>query len=112
MILVETYSDETEGDFRAAVDGLLANDSVPPRRTWWRPYEVRGLYEWKDVRFREFFCAAYSVGICLWQIARDGGKRRVILLPSAALVMYVEPTMVGRGEEVPVSAADVTAARP
>lgn len=34
MTLVETYADETEADFRAAMDELLTNVPVPPRRDW------------------------------------------------------------------------------
>lgn len=107
MTLVETHSGETEDELRAAIDELLTQVPIPPRRDWWHPYELRGLYEWQGIQFRHFFCIAGSVEIWVWKSAVDGGPRRVILLPGESLTMFVDPTMIGRGVEVPVNAADV-----
>ena len=112
MTLVETYAGETEAEFRAAIDDLLSEVPIPPRRDWWHPYELRGMYEWRGIRFRHFFCVAGSVEMWVWKAAEGGRTRRVIRLPSESLIMFVDPTMIGRGEEVPVSAVDVTAVRP
>ena len=111
MTLVETFADETEADFRAAMDALLQSIS-PERPNWWHPYEVRGAYEWRGVRFRHFFCVAGSVEAWIWKSAVDGARRRVVMLPSESCIMFAAPTLVGRGEEVTVSAEDFQAVRP
>jgi hypothetical protein len=107
MTLVETYDGEAEDEFRSALDELLTSVPVPPRRDWWHSYEIKGLYEWRGIRFRHFFCVAGSVEIWLWKLAVDGGKRRVIQLPSKSLVLFADPEMVGRGKAVPASASEV-----
>ncbi len=112
MTLIETYSGESESDFRAAVDAILTNVPVPPRPNWWHPYELRGHYEWQGIRFRHFFCVAGSVEMWIWKSAEAGGRRRVIRLPSESFIMFIEPTMIGQGAEVPVKASEVTAVRP
>jgi hypothetical protein len=111
MTLIETYPDESEADFRAAVDEVLSNVPIPPRPNWWHPYEVRGLFDWHGIRFRHFFCVANSVEMWLWKSAEAGGQRRVIRLPSESLIMFLDPTMIGQGIEVPVLASDVTVVR-
>ena len=60
MTLVETFSGETNAEFRAAVDAVLQAIS-PDRPNWWHPYDVRRTYECRGVRFREFSCIAGSV---------------------------------------------------
>jgi hypothetical protein len=86
MTLVETFANEMEGDFRSAMDAILQSIS-PERPNWWHPYELRGVYEWRGIRFRHFFCIAGSV-------------------------LFGAPTLVGCGEEVTVSADEFTAVRP
>jgi len=43
MTLVETFADETDIEFRRAVDALL-QEIAPDRLNWWHPYEIRGTY--------------------------------------------------------------------
>jgi hypothetical protein len=111
MTLVETYPSETVADFRAALDAIL-QAVCPERPNWWHPYEVRGTYECRGVRFREFCCIAGSVHGWLWMNASRAGVRRVILLPARSLRVFGGVTMVGCGVEVLVAPAEVKAVQP
>ena len=105
MTLVETFTDETDADFRAAMDALLQS-IAPERANWWHPYEVGGVYERRGVRFRHFSCVAGSVEAWIWRSAVDGSRRRVVMLPSKSCVLFAAPTLVARGETVAVSGDD------
>src|SRR4051812_11602895 len=110
MTLVETNANETDADFRAAIDALL-QAIAPDRPRWWHPYEVRGTCECRGIRFRHFFCIAGSVECWLWSIANKGGSRRVILLPDESTTVFGPLKMYGRGEEVTITADEVQAVR-
>jgi hypothetical protein len=111
MTLVETTADETDADFRLAVDALL-QEVAPDRPRWWHPYEVRSTYECRGVRFRHFYCIAGSVEAWLWTIARKGGPRRVILLTDESATVIGPVKIYGRGEEVIIQPDEVQAVRP
>jgi hypothetical protein len=111
MTLVETNADETDADFRVAVDALL-QEVAPDRPRWWHPYEVRGTYECRSVRFRHFYCIAGSVEGWMWSIANKNGPRRVILLTDESVTVFGPVKMYGRGEEVVIKPAEVQAVRP
>ena len=106
MMLLETCPDETEAAFRAAIDAVMSamNPSVPG---WWQPYEVRGTYEYRGVRFREFYCVAGSAQAFVWKHANKGGDRRAIMLPDESVMVFDPVNMVGRGAGVPVDAKEV-----
>jgi hypothetical protein len=108
MTLVETHSDETDADFRRAVDALLQS-LVPERPGWWHPYDVRGTYECRGIRFREFYCIAGSVEAHLWSIAAKGGPRRLIVFPDESVRVFGPVKIWGRGEEVVIAAEEVRA---
>ena len=111
MTLVETNVEETEADFRTAVDTLLQG-IAPDRPRWWHPYEVRGTYECRGIRFRHFYCIAGSVECWLWSIANKGGSRRVILLSDESATAFGPVKMYGRGEDVIIRPDEVQAVRP
>ena len=108
MTLVETSATEADADFRMAVDAVL-QEVAPERPRWWYPYEVRGIYECRGIRFRQFYCVAGSVEGWMWIIATKGGSRRVITLADKSTVLFGPPKIVGRGEEVANAADEVTA---
>jgi hypothetical protein len=111
MTLVETFSGETDADFRAAMDAILQAVS-PDRPNWWHPYEVRGTYECHDIRFRDFYCVAGSVQAWVWMHANKGGSRRAIMVPDEAVMVFGGVKMVGGGREVPVVKEEITAVSP
>ena len=111
MTLVETNADETETDFRAAV-GALLQAIAPDRRRWWLPYEVRGTYECRGIRFRHFYCIAGSVEAWIWSAANMSGSRRVILLSDESATVVGPVKMCGRGEEIVITPDQVQAVPP
>jgi hypothetical protein len=92
------------------MDEVLTNVPIPPRRGWWRPYEVHGIYECRGVRYRHFFCVAGSVEYWILKSALDGGARRVILMSDKSTVVFGPIKVYRRGEETIISADEVTAA--
>jgi hypothetical protein len=107
MTLVETTPDETEAEFRAAIDAALQAIS-PERPRWWHPYKVRGAYEYRGIRFRHFHCIASSVEGWLWIIAtKRGGDRRVILPSDKHATVFGPVKMYGKGEQVVIDEREV-----
>lgn len=112
MTLVETYPDEAEIEFRLDVDAQL-QAVYPDRAWWWHPYEVRGRYECRGIRFREFYCVAGSVQCCMWSIAtKFGGRRRVALVPDESMIVFGPITIEGRGERVIIDPREIRSLDP
>jgi hypothetical protein len=112
MTLVETTSGETDAEFRNSVDATL-QEVNPARPSWWHPYEVRGHYECRGIRFRHFYCVAGSVEAWMWSIAvKSNGLRRVIFLSDESSTIFGPPKIFGHGGEIIISTGEVTAVRP
>jgi hypothetical protein len=110
VTLVESHPAETDADFRAAMDAAL-QAITPTRPNWWHPYEVRGTYECRGIRFRHFYCIAGSVELWTLTIARENGSRRVILLPDGSTEIFGPIKMYGHGEEVVIASGEVRTVR-
>ena len=79
MYLIETYPNETEAEFRSAVEELLTHLWDEPKKDWWHPFEVGDLYRYGDRMFRVFDCPAGSVSMHVYVKADKGGIDRAIL---------------------------------
>ena len=108
MTLVETTIGESDGDFCLAADAAL-QALVPERSNWWHPYEVRGTYECRQIRFRHFYCIAGSVELWMWTIAMKHRGRRVILLSDQSATVFEPLKIYGHGEEVVIARDEVIA---
>lgn len=79
MYLIETYQNETEAEFRSAVEDILTHMWDEPKNDWWCPFEVGDLYSYNKRLFRVFDCHAGSVSMHIQVKANKEGLDRAIL---------------------------------
>lgn len=79
MYLIETYQNETEAEFRSAVEDILTHMWGEPKKDWWCPFEVGELYRHNERLFRVFDCPAGSVSMHIHVKANKEGLDRAIL---------------------------------
>ena len=79
MYLIETYQNETESEFRFALEHILTNMRDEPKKSCWCPFDAGELYRYDQRIFRVSDCPAGSVSMHIQVKANNGELDRAIL---------------------------------